>query len=347
MIGLLLVGFSRFESFRSRRCRKSTIRRSSSRRFLPGASADTMASAVTTPLERQFGQMPSLTQMTSVSSFGCSQITLQFDARSQHRRGRARRASGHQRSVGALAEYTARAADVFARAIRPTRRSSRSAISSDVLPLEKVDDFADSILAQKISQVSGVGLVTHQRRAEAGRARASRSRGARGLRSHDRRRSHGARRGEREQAERQHRRSAARLTRSRRTISSSEARRSFEPIVIAYKNGAPVRLVRRRACRSTASKTRSSQRGRTRSAPIILNVQRQPGANVIKVADRVKSILPQLTASMPQGIDVTRSQRPHRDRARVGRGRREDARHHDRPRRARHLPLLAQPPRDR
>src|SRR5882757_894441 len=126
---------------------------------LPGASAETMASAVTTPLERQFGQVPSLAQMTSVSSFSTSQITLQFTL---------------DRSIDA-AEQDVQAAINAASSLLPktlptppTYSKSNPAdtpiltlsVSSDTLPLSKVDDYADSILAQKISQVSGVGLVT-------------------------------------------------------------------------------------------------------------------------------------------------------------------------------------------
>src|SRR5436190_21825606 len=126
---------------------------------LPGASAETMTSAVTTPLERQFGQMPALTQMTSVSSFGSSQITLQFDL---------------ERSIDA-AEQDVQAAinaasNLLPRTLPapPTYSKSNPAdtpiltlsVTSPSLPLDQVNDAADSILAQKISQVSGVGLVT-------------------------------------------------------------------------------------------------------------------------------------------------------------------------------------------
>src|SRR5438067_5485645 len=126
---------------------------------LPGASPETMASAVTTPLERQFGQMPSLAQMTSVSSFGSSQITLQFNL---------------DRNIDA-AEQDVQAAINTASSLLPrtlptppTYSKSNPAdtpiltlsIASDQLPLSQVDDYADSILAQKISQVAGVGLVT-------------------------------------------------------------------------------------------------------------------------------------------------------------------------------------------
>src|SRR5262249_8865685 len=126
---------------------------------LPGASAETMASAVTTPLERQFGQVPSLAQMTSVSSFSTSQITLQFtldrniDAAEQD----------VQASINGAPTFLPTALPS-----RPTYSNSTPAetpvltlsVSSDTLPISRVDDFADSVLAQKISQVAGVGLVT-------------------------------------------------------------------------------------------------------------------------------------------------------------------------------------------
>src|SRR5689334_17583334 len=126
---------------------------------LPGASAETMAKAVTTPLERQFGQMPSLSQMTSVSSFASSQITLQFQL---------------ERDIDAAEQDVQAAINAAASVLPPTLPApptySKSnpaesavltlAVSSDTLPLPQVDDYADSVLAQKISQVSGVGLVS-------------------------------------------------------------------------------------------------------------------------------------------------------------------------------------------
>src|SRR4051812_165259 len=126
---------------------------------LPGASAETMASAVTTPLERQFGQMPSLTQMTSVSSFSTSQITLQFDL--------SRNIDAAQQDVQAainaasnLLPPTLPAPPTYSKSNPADTPVLTLAVSSDSMPLPQVDDYADSVLAQKISQVSGVGLVT-------------------------------------------------------------------------------------------------------------------------------------------------------------------------------------------
>src|SRR5262249_52236446 len=127
--------------------------------FYPGASAETMASSITAPLERQFGQMPSLAQMTSVSSATSSQITLQFTLD--------RNIDAAQQDVQAAINA---ASSVLPQNLPAPPTYSKSnpadvpiltlAVTSDTLPLSKVNDYADSILAQKISQVSGVGLVT-------------------------------------------------------------------------------------------------------------------------------------------------------------------------------------------
>src|SRR5688572_10283895 len=126
---------------------------------LRGASAETMASAVTTPLERQFGQVPSLVQMTSVSSFGTSQITLQFDLD--------REIDAAEQDVQAainaatnLLPRTLPAPPTYAKSNPADQPILTLAVSSDTLLLPAVTDFADSVLAQKISQVSGVGLVS-------------------------------------------------------------------------------------------------------------------------------------------------------------------------------------------
>src|SRR5438128_9604078 len=126
---------------------------------LPGASAETMASAVTTPLERQLGQMPSLTQMTSVSSFGQSQITLQFnldrdiDAAEQDVQAAINAASN-------LLPRTLPAPPTYSKSNPADVPVMTLAVHSETTPMPQVDDYADSILAQKLAQLSGVGLVT-------------------------------------------------------------------------------------------------------------------------------------------------------------------------------------------
>ncbi|MDP9151798.1 MAG: efflux RND transporter permease subunit, partial [Myxococcota bacterium] len=268
--------------------------------YLPGGSAETMGTAVTTPLERQFGQMPSLAQMTSVSSFSYSQITLQFDLD--------RSIDAAQQDVQAAINA---ASSLLPRQLPTPPTYSKSnpadqpiltlAVSSKVLPLEQVDDYADSILAQRVSQLAGVGLVT----INGGQKPAVRVQvdpqalAGTGLTLEDVR--------------------AVLLTanvnqpkgnldgpRQDYALATNDQlfkAVSFGPLVLAYKNGAPVRLADvSRAVDGVENAQLAGWANGDRA--IIINVQRQPGANVIQVADRVKALLPQLRASLPQGIDI-------------------------------------------
>jgi multidrug efflux pump len=300
MAGLLLVGLAAFMQLPVAALPQVDYPTIVVSTCLPGGSADTMASAVTTPLERQFGQMPSLAHMTSVSSFSYSQITLQFDL---------------DRSIDA-AQQDVQAAINAASSLLPSQLPtpptySKSnpadqpiltiAVSSDVLPLDQVDDYADSILAQKISQVSGVGLVT----INGGQKPAVRVQvdpqalAGTGLALEDVR-------------------SALALAnvnqpkgnidgaRQDYTIATNDQlykAQGFKPLVIAYANGSPVRLADVADVIDGVENAQLAGWADDRRA-IILNVQRQPGANVIQVADQVKALLPQLEASLPQGIDV-------------------------------------------
>jgi multidrug efflux pump len=268
--------------------------------ILPGGSAETMASAVTTPLERQFGQMPSLTQMTSVSSFGYSQITLQFDL---------------DRSIDA-AQQDVQAAINAASSLLPAQLPtpptySKSnpadqpiltlAISSEVLPLDQVDDFTDSILAQKIAQVTGVGLVT----INGGQKPAVRVQvdpealAGTGLTLEDVRVALAAANINQPKGNIDGARQDYTLATNDQLFKAD----GFKPLVIAYANGSPVRLSDVATAVDGVENSQLAGWANSQRA-IILNVQRQPGANVIQVADRVKALLPQLQASLPQGIDV-------------------------------------------
>ena len=292
MIGVALAGHRRLpRSCRSRRCRRSTTRPSSSRRSLPGASAETMASAVTTPLERQFGQMPSL----DADDLGVELRQLAdhaaVHARPQHRRRRAGRAGGDQRGVEPAAAHAAGAADLLARATPPTRRSSRSRSAPTRCRSAEVDDYADSILAQKISQVSGVGLVTlngGQKPAVrvqvdpvalAGAGPDARGRAHASLVAANVNQPKGNLDGPRQDYTLADQRSAR------------QGRRRSGRWCIAYKNGAPMRLADVAHGRRRRRERAARRLGRRRSAPIILNVQRQPGANVIAGRRRVKALL--------------------------------------------------------
>jgi multidrug efflux pump len=267
---------------------------------LPGASAETMASAVTTPLERQFGQVPSLNQMTSLSSQGSSQITLQFEL---------------DRSIDA-AEQDVQAAinaatSVLPRTLPAPPTYSKSnpadtpiltlALTSTTLSLAQVDDQADSILGQKISQVPGVGLVT----LNGGQKPAVRvqvdpqSLAGSGLTLEDVRAALVASNVNQPKGTLD----GARQEYTLATDDQLTTAEAFKPIVLAWKNGSAIRLrdvatvldgVENDALAGWANDQRA----------VIVNVQRQPGANVIQVADRVKALLPQLQASLPQGLDV-------------------------------------------
>jgi multidrug efflux pump len=268
--------------------------------YLPGASADTISSSVTTPLERQFGQMPALTQMTSISSYGSSQVTLQFDL---------------DRNIDA-AEQDVQAAINAASSLLPrtlptppTYSKSNPAdtpiltlsVSSQTLPLYQVNDYADSILAQKISQVSGVGLVTlngAQRPAVRVQVDPQALAGS-GLSLEDVRLAVAA-------ANVNQPKGNLDGPRQNYTLQTNDQlfkAQSFRPIVVAYKNGSAVRLVDVANVIDGVENVELAGWANQERA-IILNVQRQPGANIIQVADKVKALLPQLQASLPQGIEV-------------------------------------------
>ncbi|MBS2024753.1 MAG: multidrug efflux RND transporter permease subunit [Deltaproteobacteria bacterium] len=267
---------------------------------LPGASAATMASAVTTPLERQFGQMPSLEQMTSVSSFGSSQITLQFslerniDAAEQDVQAAINAASN-------LLPRTLPAPPTYSKSNPADTPILTLAVSSDALPLDKVDDAADSILAQKISQVGGVGLVTingGQKPAVRVQVDPAALAGT-GLTLEDVR-------AVLAQANVNQPKGNLDGPRQDLAISTNDQLQSaaeFRSLVLAYKAGAPIRLDDISDVVDGVENTQLAGWAGDKRA-IIVNVQRQPGANVIQTADRVKALLPQLSAALPQGIDV-------------------------------------------
>ena len=267
MVGLLLAGIVGLPAARrSRRCRRSTTRPSSSRRTCRARSAETMASAVTTPLERQFGQMPSLTQMTSVSSFGELADHAAVHARPQHRRRRAGRAGGDQRRLEPAARRTLPdAADLQQEQPRRhadphARVSSRHAAARPGRRLRRLDPRAEDL--------AGLGRRPRhaQRRPEAGGARAGRPGGARRLGLRPRGRARRDRRARTSTSPRATSTARARTTRSRRTTSSTRPT-AFKPLVIAYKNGSPIRL-RDVANVDRRRRERAARRlGRTTSAP--------------------------------------------------------------------------------
>jgi multidrug efflux pump len=267
---------------------------------LPGASADTMGSTVTTPLERQLGQIPSLARMTSVSSAGSSQITLQFtldrdiDAAQQDVQAAINAASS-------LLPRTLPAPPTYAKRNPADQPILTLAVSSDTVPLPQVDDVADSLLAQKISQVSGVGLVTiGGGQKPAVRVQVDpRALAGTGLTLEDVRAALVAANVDQPEGNIDGARQDWAIATDDQLASAAAVR----PLVIAYRDGAPLRLLDvARVVDGVEDAELAGWAGAGRA--IILDVQRQPGANIIAVADRIKALLPSLRAAMPRGIDV-------------------------------------------
>jgi multidrug efflux pump len=279
--------------------------------FYPGASPEVMTSSVTAPLERQFGEMSSLNQMSSQSSAGASVITLQFsldlslDIAEQEVQA-AINAAGNLLPTGLPAP------PIYAKVNPADAPILTLAVTSATLPLTRLEDLADSRLAEKISQVSGVGLVTlggGQRPAVRVRANPT-AMAAYGLNLDDLRTTLGnlnsnMPKGNFDGPSQSY------------TINANDQLQSvaaYRDAVIAYRNGAPVHLSDVATVEQAAENTKlgawmgntppGAAPGKVRPA-IILNIQRQPGANVIAVVDNIKALLPTLQAALPTSVMVT------------------------------------------
>jgi multidrug efflux pump len=270
------------------------------RTLYPGASPDVMTSAITAPLERQFGQMPGLDDMSSVSSGGASVITLRFSL-----------------SMGLdVAEQQVQAAINAAANLLPTDLPAPPtyskvnpadtpiltlAVSSPSLPITRIHDLVESRLAQKIAQVPGVGLVS----IAGGRRPAVRvqvnptAAAAYGLGLEDIRTAVANANVTQAKGSFDGPRRASTLDANDQLRSADE----YARLIVAYKNGNPVRLSDVATLVDGAENLRLAAWA-DRSDAVIINVQRQPGANVIDVADKVVALLPQMTASLPASLDV-------------------------------------------
>jgi len=268
--------------------------------FLPGASPDVMTTSVTAPLERQFGQMPGLKQMSSVSSGGASIITLQFDL-SLSLDIAEQEVQAAINAGGNLLPQSLPAPPIYAKVNPADAPILTLAVRSNTMPITAVEDLADTRVAQKISQLAGVGLVSiNGGQRPAVRVRANiQALAAYGLNIDDLRTTiananSNAPKGSFDGASRSY------------TIDANDQIRNIEDykhIVVAYKNGAPVYLSDVATVEDSAENTKLSSWMNT-SPAIILNVQRQPGANVISVADSVKAILPDIAQSLPASVRI-------------------------------------------
>ena len=266
----------------------------------PGASQEVMTSLVTSPLERQLGQLPGLSQMSSSSSGGASVITLQFNLKLSLDIAE----QEVQAAINAATNYLPNdlpMPPVYSKINPADAPIVTLAVSSKILPLTKVEDLVDTRLAQKLSQLSGVGLVTisgGQRPAVRIQAIPS-ALAAYGLSMEDLRSAitntnvnqpkgmfDGAKR-------------SAIIDTNDQIRSASD----YSALVIAYRSGRPVLLSDVAEASNDAENVRLAAWANG-TAAVIVNIQRQPGTNVIEVVDRIKELLPKLQESLPNGLDV-------------------------------------------
>jgi multidrug efflux pump len=269
--------------------------------FYPGASPDVMASSVTTPLERQFGEVPGLTQMTSTSSFGGSLITLQFDLKEDIDVAE----QEVQAAINAATTYLPRDLPnppVYSKVNPADTPILTLALTSDTLPLAKVEDYADTNLAQKISQLSGVGLVTisgGQKPAVRVRANPT-ALASYGMSLEDLRTALGNANVDQAKGNLNGPRQQFTIQDNDQLLTSD----AYRPLIVAYKNGGPVRLSDVADVVDGAENNTQAAWMNTKPA-VIVNIQRQPGTNIIGVANSIKTLLPRLQASLPSSIHVT------------------------------------------
>jgi hydrophobe/amphiphile efflux-1 (HAE1) family protein len=267
---------------------------------LPGADPQTMASSVATPLELQFGEIPGLAQMTSASALGYTQITLQFDLNRQIDGT----VSDTLSAINAATPYLP-----VGMPYPPTIRKVNPAdtpilvlgLTSDTLPLTTVDAYAENILLQKISQISGVGLVGigGQQKPAVRVQLDPQALAARGINLEDVRTALG-------QANVDLPKGTLNSPRQTYTLNTNDQllkADDYANLVIAYRNGAPVRI--RDVGRAISAPENDLIAGwYNQKRAVLLAIQRQPGANVINTVNRIKAMMPVLQASIPPAVKV-------------------------------------------
>jgi multidrug efflux pump len=268
--------------------------------FYPGASPDVMASSVTAPLERQFGQVPGLNQMTSTSSSGASVITLQFtldlniDVAEQQ-------VQAAINAAGTFLPANLPNPPIYSKTNPADAPILTLALTSDTLPLAKVEDFADTRFAQKISQLPGVGLVS----ISGGQKPAIRIQANPMLLSsyhlnlEDLRNAISAANVNEAKGNFDGLRNSYTIGANDQLLTAAD----YKPLVVAYRNGAPVTLSDVATVIDDAENVRLAA-WMNETPAVIVNIQRQPGANIIEVVDRVQKLLPTLRASLPTSISV-------------------------------------------
>ncbi|HEV2836810.1 MAG TPA: MdtB/MuxB family multidrug efflux RND transporter permease subunit [Pyrinomonadaceae bacterium] len=269
--------------------------------FYPGASPDVVASAVTAPLERQFGQVPGLNQMTSSSSGGSSLITLQFsldlniDVAEQE----------VQAAINAASNFLPNdlpAPPIYSKSNPADAPVLTLALTSNSIPLTQVEDLADTRLAQKISQLPGVGLVSisgGQKPAVRIQANPT-ALSSYGISLEDVRTALQQTSVNQAKGNFDGPQQSYQIDANDQILSDKD----YRSIVVAYRNGAPVVLSDVASVVNGAENVK--QAAWMNNVPaVIVNIQRQPGANIIQVVDRVKALLPQLQTTLPPAIQVS------------------------------------------
>ncbi len=268
---------------------------------LPGAAPDVMCSSVTTPLEQQFGQISGLTSMNSVSSLGVSTITLQFSL---------------ERNIDSAAQDVQAAINVASgvlpanlpnppvyNKVNPADSAILTlAIYSETIPIDKVNDYADTLLAQKLSEVTGVGLVTIEGNQKPAvrvqidpAATAAQGLSLETIRTAIANANVDAPKGSFDGSHQ-----AYAINDNDQLLTAAD----YRDIIVAYRKGAPIRL--KDVGRVVDSVENTKLAGWYGDKPaVILDIQRQPGANIIQTVDRIKKLLPQLLTAIPPSVHVT------------------------------------------
>jgi multidrug efflux pump len=308
MIGILLVGMVAYRQLAVSALPQVDYPTIQITTFYPGAGPDVMASSVTAPMERQFGQLPGLSQMTSTSSFGSSVITLQFNLEENIDIAE----QEVQASINAASTFLPRDLPnppIYSKVNPADAPILTLALTSDSLALSKVEDLADTTLAQKISQLSGVGLVS----ISGGQKPAIRIQAnptalaSYGLSLEDLRTVLGQANVDQAKGILENSRQAFTINSNDQLLSSVD----YKNVIVAYRNNAPVRLSDVANVIDAAENAKqaawmgSTQNGQPVLLPaVIVNIQRQPGANIISVVDRIKKVLPQLRGALPSSVKV-------------------------------------------
>ena len=269
--------------------------------FYPGASPDVMATAVTAPLERQFGQLPGLNQMTSTSSGGSSVITLQFalalniDVAEQE----------VQAAINAAQTFLPNdlpAPPIYSKSNPADAPVLTLALTSRYLPLTKVEDLADTRLVQKISQLPGVGLVSisgGQKPAVRIQANPT-ALASYGINLEDVRNALQLTSINQAKGNFDGPHQSYQINANDQLLTSND----YRPVVVAFRNGAPVLLSD--VATVVDGEEDARQAAWMNDVPaVIVNIQRQPGANIIQVVDSIKTLLPQLQTTLPTSIEVS------------------------------------------